>query len=141
MSVLFASTILLLSACTAQSTPSQSPSAQAPTGTISPDQIDQGEDSSPSAAMTEREIKIEAFSYGFTPKTIEVAKGEKVKFVITNKGGFHDFTIKDFDVSKGLSTNAPTEVAFTSDKTGSFEFICSVGNHAAQGMKGTIVVK
>ena len=141
--VLLIPVALLLAACTSQSTPTaQSPAAQTPVASINPDQIDVGEDgASSSASMSVREIKIEAFGYGFTPKTIEVAKGEKVKFVITNKGGMHDFTMKDFNISQGLSSTTPTVVEFSSDKAGTFEFICSVGNHAAMGMKGTVVVK
>ena len=38
---------------------------------------------------------------------------------------------------------APFEevIEFTADKTGSFEYYCSVGTHRQMGMKGTLIVK
>lgn len=124
---------LFLGACTQQNsvTPSLAPVEEG-------DQIERmnvGDD------LPSREVAVEAFNYGFTPSTIEVTKGEKVKLVVNNKGGFHDFVAKDLDINAQLDVIKPTEIEFTADKVGSFEFICSVGDHASQGMKGTIVVK
>jgi plastocyanin len=49
--------------------------------------------------------------------------------------------IDEFNVKpKQIGANAEDSVEFTADKTGSFEFYCSVGNHREMGMKGTLVV-
>lgn len=122
---------LFLGACTQQNsvTPSLAPVEEG-------DQIERmnvGDD------LPSREVAVEAFNYGFTPSTIE-AHFPYIP-VVNNKGGFHDFVAKDLDINAQLDVIKPTEIEFTADKVGSFEFICSVGDHASQGMKGTIVVK
>ncbi len=138
--------VITLSACSSQNTPAETDSpvtsSQSPVASIDPNQLDQTDDKITSDQGGQaREIKVEAFSYGFNPNKIEVSKGEKVKLVVTNTGGMHDFVAKDLGISEDLSTSGPTTIEFTPDKAGTFEFICSIGNHAAQGMKGTIVVK
>jgi plastocyanin len=78
----------------------------------------------------------------FTPSTINVNEGDRVKIVFKNTQGFHDFVIDQYGVAT-KQTNAPAEevIEFTADKAGSFEYYCSVGEHRAMGMKGTLVVK
>jgi plastocyanin len=127
--------VLLLSACTASapSAPSEQNSSATPASS-----------SQSSAGGTEGHTKtfdMEAFSYGFKPSTLEVNKGDTVVIHVKNTGGFHDFTLADFNVKVNTPANQTTDVTFTADKAGTFEFICSVGNHAAQGMKGTLTVK
>ncbi|MBI2442344.1 MAG: cupredoxin domain-containing protein [Candidatus Levybacteria bacterium] len=61
------------------------------------------EEASPSgAAMGEaegevKEFTVEASSFKFNPATITVNKGDTVKITLTNKGGFHDFIIDEFN--------------------------------------------
>jgi len=104
-----------------------------------------GQAATPSATgdnTMQQAITVEAGSYYFKPNVIQVKKGEPVKITITNKGGFHDFAIDAFSVkSEMIPSGGSTTVEFTPDKTGSFEFYCSVGNHRAMGMKGTLVVE
>lgn len=100
---------------------------------------------SPSATgdtVTNGAITVEAGSFYFKPNIIKVKKGEKVTITINNRGGFHDFYIDEFNVkSKTIPGGESTTVEFTPDKTGSFEFYCSIGNHRAMGMKGTLIVE
>ncbi len=92
--------------------------------------------------MTQQAITVEAGNYYFKPDKIKVKKGEKVTITINNKGGFHDFAIDAFNVKSAMiPSDGSTTVTFTPDKTGTFEFYCSVGNHRAMGMKGTLVVE
>ncbi|MFB6116074.1 MAG: plastocyanin/azurin family copper-binding protein [Candidatus Nanosalina sp.] len=88
-----------------------------------------------------REITIEGGNYYFDSDTINVSVNETVKIVLENVGGFHDLRIP----SKGIGTDrirggetASFFVRF--EEEGSYEFICSVGNHAERGMTGTIQV-
>ena len=87
-------------------------------------------------------IKIEAGNFYFKPDVITIKKGEKVKLVLDNKGGFHDLLIDELGVNSGRIGEGKTiEVIFTPDKAGTFEFYCSVGNHRQMGMKGKITVE
>lgn len=85
---------------------------------------------------------IDAKNFTFAPAEIKVKKGDKVKITLNNTQGFHDFVIDEFNV-KIAQANGPTsaEVEFTADKTGTFEFYCSVGQHRAMGMKGLLIVE
>ncbi len=91
--------------------------------------------------MTEP-IAVTGGSFYFEPNEIRVKKGEKVVITFTNKEGTHNFVIDEFGVkTEIISAGASTEITFTPDKTGTFEFYCSVGNHRAMGMKGTLIVE
>lgn len=97
----------------------------------------------PTQAMSDvKEISVEGGMFYFKPNVIKVKKGEKVKITFTNKEGVHDFVIDELNVkSKRIDEGQSDTVEFTPDKTGSFEFYCSVGNHRQMGMKGTLVVE
>lgn len=95
-----------------------------------------------------REFTVEGKNFSFTPSTIKVKKGERVKITFKNVSGFHDFRIDAFGTNKatGVGTarfQGPKEESFefTADTTGSFEYYCSVGTHRAMGMKGILVVE
>jgi plastocyanin len=108
--------------------------------------IDQTPSSTTSSASAQEVDGVKIFTvdgsnFKFEPNMITVNKGDKIKVVFKNTGGFHDFVIDEFNVkTKQIGANAEDSVEFTADKTGSFEFYCSVGNHRAMGMKGTLVV-
>jgi plastocyanin len=69
-------------------------------------------------------------------------KGDTVNIVFTSKEGFHDWVVDDFDVqTKQIFKGQTSEVSFVADKAGTFEYYCSVGNHRAQGMVGTLIVE
>jgi plastocyanin len=88
-------------------------------------------------------VTISTASYfTFAPTAFTVKKGQKVRLTFKNAGGSHDFVIDELGVATNLLKSGEEQVIeFTPDKTGSFEFYCSVGNHRAQGMKGTITVE
>jgi cytochrome c oxidase subunit 2 len=89
-----------------------------------------------------KEFNVEGGMFYFKPNELKVKKGQKVKITFTNKEGVHDFVIDDFNVqSKRIDAGQTDVVEFTPDKTGNFEFYCSVGNHRQMGMKGTLIVE
>jgi plastocyanin len=87
-----------------------------------------------------KEVQIEAQNFSFSPKTIEVRQGEEIHFQVNNKGGFHSFAIPEYSIDEKTPEGQVTEIRWTADKKGTFEFNCSVGDHASKGMKGTITV-
>ena len=88
-----------------------------------------------------KEFTVSGKNFSFAPSTITVQKGDRVKITFQNTAGFHDFKIDEYGVAAKQAQAPATEVLeFTADKTGSFEYYCSVGSHRANGMKGTLVV-
>lgn len=80
--------------------------------------------------------------YFFNPSTITVNKGDTVKIVFSNQGGVHNWVIDQFNARTPMIQSGQTAtVQFVADKAGSFEYYCSVGEHRALGMKGTLIVK
>ncbi len=81
-------------------------------------------------------ITIDASRWRYSPETITVKKGDKVKIVINNKDTKHGIAIPDFGVS-GVES-----VEFTADKTGTFGFKCpTFCGEGHIGMKGTLIVE
>lgn len=86
-------------------------------------------------------ISIESGNFYFKPNEITLKKGEKVTITLTSAGGMHDFVIDAFNVKSGTINGGTTTVTFTPDKTGTFEFYCSVGQHRKMGMTGKLIVE
>lgn len=96
----------------------------------------------PPATSAVKEFTVTAQNFSFTPSLITVKKGDKVKITFKNVDGFHDFKLDEFNVSAPQSKSPSTTVLeFTADKTGSFQYYCSVGTHRAMGMWGTLKVE
>ena len=80
------------------------------------------------------------FTFSFTE--IRVKKGDLVRVIFENKSGFHDFSLDEFNVrTKQLQAGETEMVEFVADKTGEFEYYCSVGSHRAMGMRGKFIVE
>ncbi len=89
-----------------------------------------------------KEFVVTGSNFAFAPSAMTVNKGDKVRIIFKNSGGTHDFKIDEFAVATARISGGQSEtVEFTADKAGSFEYYCSVGNHRAMGMKGTLTVK
>jgi plastocyanin len=89
-----------------------------------------------------KEFKVSAQNFSFSPSTMTVNKGDRVRIVFQDSGGNHDWVIDAFNARTAvLSTGQSQTIEFTADKTGSFEYYCSVGTHRQMGMKGTLTVK
>jgi len=86
-------------------------------------------------------LAVSGKNFSFTPSTLTVKKGDAVTITFTNTDGFHDLKIDQFNVAtKRIGEGQSEEVSFIADTAGSFEYYCSVGNHRAMGMKGTLTV-
>ena len=93
-------------------------------------------------------IAFGATEYSFEPKTVTVnagtSKPSPVRFVLRNNGSLaHDLHVeKDGQDLGGTPIFAPgkTESGQATLGPGTYELLCTVGDHAALGMKGTLVV-
>ena len=89
-----------------------------------------------------KEFSVDAVPFSFSPSTMTVNKGDTVKITVKNKKGTHDLKIDEFSAStRILNAGEEQTITFVADKIGTFQYYCSVGNHRAQGMVGTLVVR
>ena len=87
-------------------------------------------------------LKLTAKNFSFSEESITVKKGQTVRIELTITEGMHDWVLDEFSAAtKQASSGDTVTVVFTADKSGEFEYYCSVGNHRAQGMIGTLIVE
>lgn len=97
-------------------------------------------DTTPSQSV--KTFTVNGSNFTFAPASMTVNKGDRVRIVFNNVGGNHDLVIDEFNARTKVIGNGQSEtIEFTADKTGSFEYYCSVGTHRQMGMKGTLIVK
>lgn len=109
-------------------------------------EVTQGENSDNSAAggieLATQEFVVNGSNFSFSPNKIEVFKGDKIKITFNNRVGTHDLVVEGYNVrTQVLQAGQSESIEFIANESGTFEFYCSVGEHRAQGMTGTIVVK
>ncbi len=73
-----------------------------------------------------KEFSIVAKQFEFTPSTITVKKGDNVIIHLTSADVKHGFSLQEFNISKEVDAQTPVTIEFVADKTGTFEFRCSV---------------
>lgn len=151
---------LLLAGCTSVTnvTPPADTTPTPPTQTQTPPAGMSMEPQTPPALTAEQTAQLEAGKTAHTPTTltfnmtsgmfyfvpnvIQVKKGDTVKIIYTNAGGFHDFVLDEFNVKMAPNKTGETAtVEFVADKVGTFEYYCSVGQHRKMGQKGTLIVE
>ena len=78
---------------------------------------------------------------GVSNPELTVSQGDLVRIEFTVTGGTHDLVIEELGVATAVLSAGQTEVVeFVATTVGSFEYLCSVGNHYAEGMFGVINV-
>ncbi len=89
-----------------------------------------------------KEFSVDEVPFSLSPSTITVNRGDTVRITVKNKQGTHDFKIDEFNSStRVLNAGEEQIITFVADKTGTFQYYCSVGNHRAMGMVGTLIVR
>jgi DNA-binding beta-propeller fold protein YncE len=100
------------------------------------------------------EIRLKALSYIFAPNTVNVFKGDTVRFIITNidekalyidkPDVVHGFTINGFGKQTNvlLPRGVSAVIEFKADKKGTFDFYCSnFCGPVHHEMRGTLIVE
>lgn len=88
------------------------------------------------------EFNVTAQKWQFTPNTLIVRQGDKVKIKITSTDVTHSFVLKDYNINITIKPNESKVVEFTADRFGIFNFYCGVPcGSGHKDMVGTLVVK
>ena len=78
--------------------------------------------------------------YSFDPSDPTVASGDSLEVV--NDGELpHNLTVEDTDLATSDLDSGGSEELTVDLDPGDYEFICTIGDHAAQGMTGTLTVE
>ena len=90
---------------------------------------------------TTHEITVENDRLSYVPSEIRVNEGDTIRLTFVNTGGRHDWVIDEFDAATEVIRRGQSEtVEFVADRSGDFEYYCSVPGHRQAGMWGTLVV-
>lgn len=93
------------------------------------------------ALPTELVIKVSAKRFEYSPSVIKVKVNTPVVLELTSLDRKHGFAVPDFKVDAELKPGEVTRVRFVPDKTGTFEFHCSVFcGSGHEEMSGQLVV-
>ncbi|MHB8606374.1 MAG: cupredoxin domain-containing protein [Thermoplasmatota archaeon] len=78
----------------------------------------------------------------FVPGNATVARGASVSITFVNAGVVdHTWTLPEFHADTGVvHASATGRASFVASRSGSFVFLCTVSDHAASGMHGTLTV-
>jgi len=88
------------------------------------------------------EIEVSGRNFSFTPSEIRVSEGDTVRIIFTSESGLHDWTLDEFGAATArVNGGETTSVEFVANRTGTFEYYCSVGTHRQLGMVGTFIVE
>lgn len=89
-----------------------------------------------------KEFTVKASNFKYDVTEIKVKKGDTVRINFVNEEGFHDWKLDEFKASSDkLNAGGKETIEFSADKTGTFEYYCSVGKHREMGMVGNLVVE
>lgn len=89
------------------------------------------------------EIVVSGDEYSFSPATINLKKGTTYRVTFKNTGQApHNYTVLGLGISTAtINPGESVSVQVKSDKTGTFNAVCSVGNHEELGMVGKVMVE
>jgi len=96
----------------------------------------------PEPVAKEVSFNVTGGNYWFNSESITVKEGDTVTINFVSEEGFHDWVVDEFEAAtERVSSGGQTSVTFMASAAGSYEYYCSVGNHRAQGMVGTLIVE
>lgn len=72
-----------------------------------------------------REFKVAARKYEFSPATIAVKRGDRVRLVLTATDREHGFKLDKFNIERKLPKGEAVTLEFTVNQSGAFSFHCS----------------
>lgn len=94
----------------------------------------------------DRQLSLDAFNYEYSKEQIGVKPGETIEIKLNSTDGMHNFVIDSLNVEsevvmKGQSTTVLVTIPADAKPGDSYEYYCSVMNHRALGMVGSLVIE
>lgn len=87
-------------------------------------------------------VDVSGANFRFSKEEIRVKEGDIVQINFTSGDMRHDWVVDEFDARTAIvQAGESSSVTFVADKKGRFEYYCSVGQHRANGMVGTLIVE
>jgi heme/copper-type cytochrome/quinol oxidase subunit 2 len=96
----------------------------------------------PSGRTDPTQVEILCHKSYFSPDTITVTRGVKVRLVLRSEDVTHGFAIDEYGIAREIPAGPPTIIEFTAERSGSFPFYCVVrcGKDHLK-MRGTLTVQ
>lgn len=97
----------------------------------------------PTPETTVKEITVIGKEFSFSPASITLKAGEKIKLTFQNNGGYpHNLVIEGLGISTKTIASGKTDVIeFTAPGLGTYNIFCSVPGHKEAGMKGQLTAE
>lgn len=89
-----------------------------------------------------KEIKLEAFRFGFSPDPVVVKQGDIVRLEVTSRDVTHGVHIKQYGINVAVKKGETKKIEFFAKKAGKFDITCSV--YCGPGhpnMRGRLIVE
>ncbi len=103
---------------------------------------EKSDDENEDVAGNEVSFDLSGTNFAFDVTEMTVSKDDTVTINLVSESGFHDWVVDELDAATArVNSGESTSLTFVANETGSFQYYCSVGNHRAQGMVGTITVE
>lgn len=110
-------------------------------GTAKTVTISTGNSLPPVSTVAVKEFNVTAKRFEFVPSTITVNKGDQVVLHITSIDVEHGFSLATYDIIETLPVGVKKTIRFTADRTGEFNFFCSVFCGSGHSdMRGKLIV-
>src|SRR6266567_2921237 len=94
------------------------------------------------AAETPQVFQVSVKKFEYSVREITVKKGTPVVIEITSQDRQHGFSLPAFGVRGDVNPGEVTRIAFTPDKTGTFEYLCDIFcGDGHEDVTGTLIVK
>jgi plastocyanin len=124
-------------------TPTPVPSAPTPPvlqGEVTPTE---GGVVAPTPTPSVREFRVVGNEFSFSPSSISVSAGERVKIIFKNEGKApHNLVIQGLNIKTRTIGGGQTDtIEFTAPSSGTYTFYCSIPGHRSAGMEGKLEVK
>ena len=92
-------------------------------------------------AQTPQVIKVSVKKFEYSVTQITVRKGVPVVIELTSLDRQHGFSLPAFGMRGDVNPGEVTRIAFTPDKTGTFEYLCDIFcGEGHEDVTGTLIV-
>lgn len=89
-----------------------------------------------------KEFTVVGTNFRFSPNNLTVNKGDTVRITFRTDSGMHDWRLDEFNAKTNVlrTAGASETIEFVANRSGEFEYYCSVGEHRTMGMVGKLIV-